>query len=142
MKKLVDQEPYEDFEYNFRIVCRGAKGIWLDRVLVYVRKHKNEERIQATPLRNRYRFMYHGLAEMEMEALEQGICTKKLLRNLGLRALMYFEHMRAENDGHLGKIFLNYAKSRVPYWKIALFLLQKRVWKPLWKIIYPAGPRA
>ena len=132
----------EDFEFNFRLVCKGAKGVWLDRVLVYVRKHQNEERIQATPLRKRYRSMYHGLAEMEMEALEQGLCTKKLLQNLGLRALMYFEHMRAENDGHLGKVFFNYAKSRVPFWRIAMFLVQKRLCRPLWRHFYSAGPRA
>lgn len=132
----------EDFEFNFRLVCRGAKGVWLDRVLLYVREHDSEERIQATPLRKRYKFMYRGLAEMEMEAVEQGICKKKLLQNLGLRALTYYEHMRAENDGQLGKVFFNYARRRVPFWRIVLFLLQKRIWQPIWRNVYPAGPRA
>jgi glycosyltransferase involved in cell wall biosynthesis len=132
----------EDFEYNFRLLSLGARGIWLDQVLVYVRKDQNQQRIQSNPLKKRYKFMYHSLAEMEMQAIEQGICTRKLLQNLGIRALIYYEHMRAENDGHLGKIFLSYAKSRVPFWKITLFLLQKRVWKSLWRTVYPGGPRA
>lgn len=132
----------EDFEYNFRLVCRGATGGWLNQVLFYVRKHQNEERIQATPLKKRYKFMYLGLAEMEREAVEQGICTKKLLQNLGLRALMYYEHMRAEKDGRLGKTFFNYAKSRMSGFRIALFMFEKRLWKPLWEIIYPPGPQA
>jgi glycosyltransferase involved in cell wall biosynthesis len=131
----------EDFEFNFRLVCRGAKGVWINSVLLYVREHDSEERIQATPLRSRYRFMYHGLAEMEMEAMERGLCTKKLLKNLGLRALTYFEHMRAENDAHLGRIFFDYAKCRVPWWRFMLFLLNKRIWTPFWKAAYPAGPR-
>ena len=132
----------EDFEFNFRLVCRGATGVWLNRVLLYVRKHQNEERIQATPLRKRYKFMYLGLTKMEREAAEQGICTKKLLQNLGLRALMYFEHMRAENDSQLGKVFFTYANRRMPFWRIVLFLLHQRIWKPIWKNVYPAGPRA
>lgn len=130
----------EDFEFNFRLLCRGARGIWLDRVLVYVRKHKGAERLQAASLRKRYRSMYHGLAEMEMEAVESGRCTKKMLRNLGLRALMYYEHMKAESDDNLPDIFFSYAKNRVPPWRIALFLFRQRLWKPLWRRYYPKGP--
>lgn len=131
----------EDFEFNFRLLCKGAKGIWLDQALVYVRKHKGAERLQAASLRKRYRSMYHGLAEMEMEAVESGRCTKKMLRNLGLRALMYYEHMKAESDDDLPDIFFSYAKNRVPPWRIALFLFRQRLWKPLWRRYYPKGPR-
>jgi len=132
----------EDFEYNFRLLCRGARGIWLDQALVYVRKHHGTERLQAAPLRGRYRSMYHGLAEMEMEAVESGRCTKRLLRSLGMRALMYHEHMKAESEDNLPDIFFRYAKSRVPMWRIALFLIRQRFWKPLWRQVYPKGPRA
>jgi len=131
----------EDFEYNFRILSTGAKGIWLDCVLLYVRKHNSKERIQSSPLRARYRFMYHGLAEMELEAMERGICTRKLLNNLGFRALMYYEAMRAENDTYLGKVFLRYAKSRLSKWRIVLFIFKQRVWKLFWRRFYPKGPR-
>jgi glycosyltransferase involved in cell wall biosynthesis len=130
----------EDFEYNFRLVCRGAKGLWINQVLVYVRKHDNKERIQAIPLRKRYRFMYHGLVEMEMEAREQRLCNSNLLRNFGIRALKYYYHMKNEGDGDIGKIFLIYAIPKMKFFRILLFFFKMQIWKKIWSRVYPGGP--
>lgn len=116
----------EDFEYNFRIVAGGAKGIWLDEVLLYVRKHDGPERRQATPLATRYQSMYLGLAKMEMEAIEQGVCSARLLNGLGMRAYQYYEHMKAEGSFAQADVFLRFARPRL-FWTTRASLFAKRV---------------
>ena len=116
----------EDFEYNFRMIARGAKGLWLNKVLLYVRKHDGMERIQATPLATRYRSMYIGLAKMEMEAIDRGICSKKLLNSFGMRAYQYYQHTKAEGSHHEASIFLRYARPRL-LWTTKASLFVKRV---------------
>ncbi len=116
----------EDFEYNFRIVARGAKGTWLDEVLLYVRKHDGVERRQATPLATRYQSMYLGLAKMEMEAIERGLCSKRLLNGLGVRAYQYYRHTRAEGSLVEADIFLRHARPRL-FWTTRASLFAKRV---------------
>lgn len=103
----------EDFEYNWRIMARGARGVWLDEVLLYVRKHNGVERRQATRLATRYRSMYLGLAKMEMEAIERGLCSKRLLNGFGVRAYRYYRHTRAEGSLPEAGMFLRYARSRL-----------------------------
>ncbi|MHC4118275.1 MAG: glycosyltransferase family 2 protein [Planctomycetota bacterium] len=103
----------EDFEYNFRIVSKGAKGAWLEKVLLYVRKHTGAERIQATPLSTRYQSMYMGLAAMEMQAIGQGVCSREFLNSLGIRAYQYYRHTKAEGSHHEADIFLRYARPRL-----------------------------
>lgn len=116
----------EDFEYNFRLVARGANGAWLNEVLLYVRKHNGTERIQATPLVTRYRSMYVGLAKMEMEAIDRGVCSRKLLNSLGMRAYRYYQHTRAEGSNHEAGIFLRYALPRL-FWTTKIALFAKRI---------------
>ena len=116
----------EDFEYNFRIVARGANGIWLNEVLLYVRKHGGPERIQNNPLSMRYRSMYIGLAKMEMEAIERGVCSKKLLNSLGIRAHQYYRHTKAEGSLAQADIFLRYACPRL-FWTSRVTIFAKRV---------------
>jgi glycosyltransferase involved in cell wall biosynthesis len=123
----------EDFEFNFRMMCTGAKGIWLDQVLAYVRKHGSSERIQATPLRDRYRWMYQGLVEMELQALDAGRCTPRLLRSLGVRALSYCRHLRAEGSRDQALAFWRYARARVPAWQRAFIAFRHRFWRPTWR---------
>jgi len=124
----------EDFEYNFRMVARGAKGIWLKEVLLYVRKHDGTERIQATPLATRYQSMYIGLAKMEMEAIERGICSRKLLNSLGMRAYQYYRHTKAEGSHREASIFLRYTRSRLFWTTKAAFLAKRVMPTPLAKV--------
>jgi glycosyltransferase involved in cell wall biosynthesis len=116
----------EDFEYNFRVVARGAKGIWLDEVLLYVRKHDGPERRQATPLATRYQSMYLGLARMEMEAIERDVCTPRLLNSLGMRAYQYYQHMKAEGSLPQADVFRRFARPRLS-WTTRANLFAKRV---------------
>lgn len=116
----------EDFEYNFRIIARGAKGLWLNEVLLYVRKHDGPERIQATPLAARYQSMYIGLAKMEMEAIEKGVCSRKLLNSLGMRAYQYYRHTKAEGSHPEASVFLRYTHTRL-FWTTRVAFLAKRV---------------
>ena len=124
----------EDFEYNFRIIARGAKGLWLNKVLLYVRKHDGTERIQATPLAARYRSMYIGLAKMEMEAIERGICSRKLLNSLGMRAYQYYRHTTAEGSHHEASIFLRYTRSRLFLTTRAAFFAKRVLPAPIAKL--------
>lgn len=124
----------EDFEYNFRLVARGAKGVWIDEILLYVRKHDGMERIQATPLAMRYQSMYIGLARMEMEAIERDVCSRKLLHSLGTRAYQYYRHTKAQGSHHEAGIFLRHARSRL-FWTTKVTFFAKRVLPtPLLKI--------
>ena len=132
-------ESSEDFEYNFRVLARGAKGVWIKSVLLYVRKHDGKERIQANPLKSRYKSMYIGLVKMEIEAIEQGRCTKKLLENFGHRALLYSEHMKAEGSEYESKIFQRHATSRISLHKRALFYLRRRIYNPFCEHFCPGG---
>ena len=124
----------EDFEYNFRMIARGAKGIWLKEVLLYVRKHDGPERIQATPLATRYQSMYIGLAKMEMEAIERGVCSRKLLNSLGMRAYQYYRHTKAEGSYHEASIFLRYARSRLSWTTRVAFFAKRVMPAPLAKV--------
>lgn len=127
-------EAGQDFEYNFRMIARGAKGVWLNKVLLYVRKHNGTERIQATPLAARYRSMYIGLAKMEMEAIERGICSRKLLNSLGMRAYYYYRHTKAEGSYHEANIFLRYACPRLFWTTRATFFAKRVLPTPLVKV--------
>jgi hypothetical protein len=124
----------EDFEYNFRMIARGAKGLWLNEVLLYVRKHDGTERIQATPLAARYQSMYIGLAKMEMEAIERGICSRKLLNSLGMRAYQYYRHTKAEGSHHEASIFLRYTRQRLFWTSRAAFFAKRAMPTPLAKV--------
>lgn len=124
----------EDFEYNFRIIARGAEGVWLNKVLLYVRKHDGVERIQATPLATRYQSMYIGLAKMEMEAIERGICSRKLLNSLGMRAYQYYRHTKAEGSHHEANIFLRYTRPRLFWTTRAYFCAKRLLPRPLIKV--------
>lgn len=123
----------EDFEYNFRIIARGAEGVWLNEVLLYVRKHDGTERIQATPVATRYQSMYIGLAKMEIEAVERGICSRKLLHSLGIRAYHYYQLMKAEGSHHEASIFLRYACPRLFWTTRATFFAKRALPTPLVK---------
>jgi len=124
----------EDFEYNFRIIARGAEGVWLNKVLLYVRKHDGTERIQATPLATRYRSMYIGLAKMEMEAIERGICSRKLLNSLGMRAYQYYRHTTAEGSNREASIFLRYTRPRLFLTTKAVFFAKRALPTPIAKL--------
>jgi glycosyltransferase involved in cell wall biosynthesis len=123
-----DEDLYagEDFEYNFRMIAREAKGVWLNEVLMYVRKHNGLERIQARPLATRYQSMYLGLAKMEMEAIERGLCSRRLLNSLGMRAYDYYRYTKAEGSLAQASMFLRYARPRL-FWMTRATLFAKRV---------------
>jgi glycosyltransferase involved in cell wall biosynthesis len=116
----------EDFEYNFRLVARGARGVWVDEVLLYVRRHEAPERIQATPLAGRYQSMALGLMKMEMEAVARGICSKRLLNSLGIRAYQYYRHTRAEGSLAEAGVFFRYARPRL-FWRTKANLWLRQV---------------
>ena len=116
----------EDFEYNFRLVARGARGVWVDEVLLYVRRHEAPERIQATPLAGRYQSMALGLMKMEMEAVAQGLCSRRFLNSLGIRAHQYYRHTRAEGSFAEAEVFLRYAQPRLS-WRTKANLWLRRV---------------
>jgi glycosyltransferase involved in cell wall biosynthesis len=124
----------EDFEYNFRMIARGAKGIWLKEVLLYVRKHNGIERIQGSPLAARYQSMYIGLAKMEMEAIERSVCSRKLLNSLGMRAYQYYQHTKAEGSHPEASIFLRYTRTRLFWTTKAAFLANRVLPTPLAKV--------
>ncbi len=116
----------EDFEYNFRMVARGAKGIWLNEELLQVRTHDSPERIQARPLATRCRSMYLGLATMEIEAVARGICSKRFLNSLGIRAYQYYRHTRAEGSLAEAGVFFRYARPRL-FWRTKANLWLRQV---------------
>jgi hypothetical protein len=130
-----DEELYagEDFEYNFRLVTRGAKGVWLNEVLMYVRKHDGAERIQTTPLSTRYQSMYLGLARMEMEAIKRGVCSRKLLNSLGMRAYQYYQHTKSEGSVPQADLFLRFARPRLSWTTKAVFFAKRIMPTPLIK---------
>jgi glycosyltransferase involved in cell wall biosynthesis len=115
----------EDFEFNFRIVARGARGVWLNDVLLDVRKHNGSERRQAAPLATRYQSMYLGLAKMEIEAIERRVCSPRLLNALGRRAYQYYCHTRAEGSLPQARVFLRYAGPRLFWTTKAAFLVRQ-----------------
>ncbi len=116
----------QDFEYNFRLMARGARGVWLNEVLLYMRKHDGPERIQSMPLAKRFRSMYTGLAKMEIEAIERGVCSRRLLHSFGMRAYEYYRHTEAEGSFPQARMFLRYARPRL-FWTTRASFFAKRV---------------
>lgn len=127
----------EDFEYNFRLVARGARGVWVDEVLLYVRRHEAPERIQATPLAGRYQSMALGLMKMEMEAVAQGLCSRRFLNSLGIRAHQYYRHTRAEGSFAEAEVFLRYAQPRLSWRTKANLWLRQVLPAPMARLCGP-----
>ena len=116
----------EDFEYNFRMVVGGMAGHWIDRVLLFVRKHSGEERIQSTPLAERFQSMYVGLVKMEAEAIQCGRCSGALQNSLGLRAYQYYRHTKTEGSLVYARAYLMYAWPRLR-WSSKVKLIALRI---------------
>lgn len=131
----------EDFEYNFRMAVNGVKGCWIEPALLSVRRHTGEERIQNTPLHERFESMYVGLAKMEARAVERLLYSRALQNSLGLRAYQYYEHSRREGRPTEADLYLKYAWPRLfwierarltalrilPDWMICLCVAVKRM---------------
>ncbi len=131
----------EDFEFNFRLVCKGQTGVWLNRTLLFVRKGGDYARIQSTPLKERFPSMLQGLNEMEKTAADSGLLTRRMRRNLGLRALVYAVHMGREGAHEEAAALVRRARERMPAWAVALELFRRRTWRPLMKRLRSRTPR-
>ena len=131
----------EDFEFNFRVMTRAGKGIWIEDVLLDVRRHNSSERIQASPIKDRYSSMYHGLVAMEIEAVEQGVCSRRFLRSIALRALDYRRHLNAEGSCDQARVFERFAQSKLSWNDNLRYLFRDDVYRPLCRKYLPGGIR-
>ena len=132
----------EDFEFNFRVVCGGAVGHWIDEVLLYVRRHSGTERIQARSLASRQQDLLAALTAMTSAARSQGRLSRALRHSLGMRALMYCGYMRREDGATPIEGLRNFVRMNVSPMARFGYSFRIGVWKPLWRHLYPAGPKA
>jgi len=79
---------------------------------------------------------------MESVARSRGHLTRALRHSLGMRALMYSGYMRREDGARVADGLREFVRANVSPLARAGYAFRIGVWKPLWRYLYPDGPRA
>lgn len=106
---------WQDFEFTFRILATGLRGLWLPEVLYSIRHHEDIEKIGGQKTIKNYESLLEATMRTEQTAIYNGICDKHLLDAIGRRLATMSRILAMEGEWDVSGLFFRQAISRLKF---------------------------